>query len=82
MEIKPRHLCTALALLNPTIYLMTRGRGELFIYLNWALGIIFVLAFFASFIIRTKKNKKTDYYSLFGIIITILLLIASLQLAR
>lgn len=82
MEIKPRYIYATWAVLHPTIYLLTRGKEDLFIYLNLVLGIFMVLAFFFMFIVRTKRRKETDYISLLGIIISLFLLVATFYWRR
>lgn len=58
MEIKPRNLYAVLAIFHPAIYLFTKGKGDAFIYLNWALCLGVAIAFFFMFIVRTKRRKK------------------------
>lgn len=82
MEIKPRYIYAAWVVIHPTIYLLTKGNEALFIYLNWALGIFMALAFFFMFIVRTKRRKKLDYISLLGIVISLILLIATFYIRR
>lgn len=78
----PRSVFTILAISNPLIFLFVDRSSDLYIHLNWLLGIIVVTAFVVILILRTRKFGKFDYYSAIGIIATITLMIASLNLAK
>lgn len=78
----PSQLFAALSIATSSIFLLVDRSSKLYIHLYWFLGVVFVTIFMVILILRTRKFSKFDYYSAIGIIATIVLMIASLNLAK